>query len=128
LLKKLLTISIAFLYLAMTAGMVVSAHYCMGDLADVSLGHDTAEKCSDCGMNNNGCCHDDVKVFRITDAHGPASGLAINKISDVQAILPSSVSSVACARFQPALTPVSIPDPPDPDGTSICILHSVFRI
>ena len=116
------------LYLAMTAGMVVSAHYCMGDLADVSLGHDTAEKCSDCGMDNNGCCHDDVKVFRITDAHGPASGLAINKISDVQAILPSSVSSVAGARLQPGLTPVSIPDPPDPDDTSLCILHSVFRI
>ena len=127
-LKKILTISIAFLYLAMTAGMVVSAHYCMGDLADVSLGHDTAEKCSDCGMDNNGCCHDDVKVFRITDAHGPASGLAINKISDVQAILPSSVSSVAVARLQSTPNPVVIPDPPDPEGISLCILHSVFRI
>jgi hypothetical protein len=72
-LKKLAIILTSILYLAMSAGMVVSAHYCMGDLADISLGHNTAEKCDDCGMDNNGCCHDEVKICRITDAHGPVS-------------------------------------------------------
>lgn len=116
------------LYLAMSAGMVVSAHYCMGDLADVSLGHDTAEKCADCGMDNSGCCHDDVKVFRITDAHGPATGLVVNKILDAQAVMPVSQPLVVAVGLQPERIPTVIPDPPDPYGTSFCVLHSVFRI
>lgn len=112
----------------MSAGMVVSAHYCMGDLADISLGHDTAEKCADCGMYNNGCCHDDVKVFRITDAHGPASGLAISKWNDVQAILPTFIAPVTGARLHATRISAVIPDPPDPDSPTLYILHSVFRI
>ena len=127
-LKKLAIILTSILYLAMSAGLVVSAHYCMGDLEDISLGHDTAEKCADCGMDNNGCCHDDVKVFRITDAHGPASGSAISKWNGAQAILPPSLTPIRIARLHSALIPAVIPDPPDPDSPSLCILHSVFRI
>lgn len=128
LLKKFVTILTAVLYLALSTGMVLSAHYCMGDLADVSLGHDTAEKCADCGMDNNGCCHDDVKVFRITDAHGPSSGLAIYKMVSLPAILPASLSPVELVSFLSERKQTRIPDPPEPDGVSLCIRHSVFRI
>jgi hypothetical protein len=112
----------------MSTGMVLSAHYCMGDLADVSFGHDTAEKCADCGMENNGCCHDDIKVFRITDAHGPSSGMTMNKMVSLQAIFPKTPTQVELAAFIPIRKPTHIPDPPEPDGISLCIRHSVFRI
>jgi hypothetical protein len=127
-LKKLATILIAVLYLVMTTGMVLSAHYCMGDLADISLGHDTTEKCADCGMDNTGCCHDDVKIFRITDAHGPSASLTIHKVVDHLAFLPIPPYLVEVAYFQAHRTPEPIPDPPEPDGVSLYIRHSVYRI
>jgi hypothetical protein len=127
LLKKLLAILVSVLYLTMTAGMVVSAHYCMGDLADISIGHDTAEKCRDCGMDNNGCCHDEVKICRITDAHGPAASVAVNHPAVVPAVLPAS-SSPQFFQLHSARFPAYMPDPPEPDGISLCIRHSVFRI
>jgi hypothetical protein len=128
LLKRITIILTAVLYLAMSTGMVLSAHYCMGDLADISLGHDTAEKCADCGMDNNGCCHDDVKVFRLTDAHGPSSGMAMIKMVSLPAILPKTLTRVELAAYIPMRKPTHIPDPPEPDGISLCIRHSVFRI
>ena len=128
LLRRFIIILTAILYLAMSTGMVLSAHYCMGDLADVSLGHDTAEKCADCGMDNNGCCHDDVKVFRITDAHGPSSGMAMNKLVSFPAILHPLTSRIEPICFEPERSLSAVPDPPDPDGVSLCIRYSVFRI
>jgi hypothetical protein len=127
-LKKFVTILTAVLYLAMTSGMVLSAHYCMGDLADISLGHDTAEKCADCGMYNNGCCHDDVKVFRITDAHGPSAFTTMPRVFDCLAYIPIHPSLVEAGHSKTYHTPVRIPDPPEPDGISLCIRHAVFRI
>jgi hypothetical protein len=127
-LKNLATILTAVLYLAMTTGMVLSAHYCMGDLAEISLGHDTTEKCADCGMDNNGCCHDDVKVFRITDAHGPSGSLTINKMVDYRAFIPTPPSLIEVVQIQFQRAPELIPDPPEPDGISLCIRHAVFRI
>jgi hypothetical protein len=126
-LKKLAIILTSILYLAMSAGMVVSAHYCMGDLADISLGHNTAEKCDDCGMDNNGCCHDEVKICRITDAHGPVSSVAVNHSVVPTAVVPVS-DVLQLPQFRVACIPVFMPDPPEPDGISLCIRHSVFRI
>ncbi len=67
--KKFLAISLAVVYLAISSGVVVNIHYCMGKVAEVALGHDTSDKCGKCGMENDGCCHDDVKVVKIQDTH-----------------------------------------------------------
>ena len=53
-LKKLLTISLAFLYLLVSSGLLVEIHHCMGRIADASLhvfAHEKEEgTCGKCGM------------------------------------------------------------------------------
>lgn len=50
---------------AASSGTVLSLHYCMGDFASVSIGHKDKKGCYKCGMENKGCCHDDVKVIKL---------------------------------------------------------------
>ena len=71
--KKILAILLAFSYLAIASGVVVSVHYCMGEVAGVAVGHSNADTCGTCGMDNKGCCHDDVNVVKIQDSHSMAS-------------------------------------------------------
>jgi hypothetical protein len=73
-LKKALAISLAVIYLAISSGVVVSVHYCMGEVAGMAIGHSDADTCGTCGMDNDGCCHDDVNVVKIQDSHSMASG------------------------------------------------------
>lgn len=126
-LRKLATIFLAFLYLTMSGGMIVSAHYCMGELADISFGHDSAEKCDDCGMDNHGCCHDVVKVCRITDAHAAAAGQAAVDLS-TPADMPPIAFRCVKAAINGSLQSTIIPDPPEPDGVSLSVRNCVFRI
>jgi hypothetical protein len=67
--KKFLAISLAVVYLAISSGVVLNVHYCMGEIAEVALGQKNNDKCGQCGMENDGCCHDDVKFVKIQDSH-----------------------------------------------------------
>ncbi len=53
------------MHTAASSGTVLSLHYCMGDFASVSIGHKDKKGCDKCGMENKGCCHDDVKVIKL---------------------------------------------------------------
>ena len=50
---------------AASSGTVLSLHYCMGDFSSISIGHKDKKGCDRCGMENKGCCHDDVKVIKL---------------------------------------------------------------
>lgn len=52
-------------YTAASSGTVISAHYCMGDLAAVSIGEKDVDGCAFCGMEDKGCCHDLPQVIKI---------------------------------------------------------------
>ena len=54
---------------AATSGMVLSAHYCMGSIASVSLSHRQSNKCDNCGMEDKGCCHDNQKIIKLDNSH-----------------------------------------------------------
>ena len=56
------------IHTAASSGTVLSMHYCMGSLASMHLGHKEELGCSKCGMENSGCCHDDVKIVKIDNA------------------------------------------------------------
>jgi hypothetical protein len=47
----------------------------MGKIATVALGQKSSNKCGKCGMENDGCCHDDVKVVKIQDTQSITSFL-----------------------------------------------------
>ena len=46
-------------------GTVISAHYCMGDIAALSVGEREAHGCEFCGMEDEGCCHDLPQVVKM---------------------------------------------------------------
>jgi len=62
--KKILTILLLCMHIVTQAGTVLRVHYCMGDLASVTIGQDSHEGCSYCGMKSKSCCHDDVFVIK----------------------------------------------------------------
>jgi len=125
--KKFLSIVLATIYLAVSSGVVVSVHYCMGEVAGIGIGHAEADRCGDCGMDNDGCCHDDVKVYKISDSHASAASHydPVKAESWVALLSPPHDVSSPNLRLLPALVSA---DPPEPDGRSLCIWNCVFRI
>ncbi len=68
--KKGIASILLLLYVAFSTGVVISYHYCMNDLDSLQLGAVKTEVCGKCGMDvadANGCCHDQVKIFKIQD-------------------------------------------------------------
>lgn len=67
--KKLLAISFALLYLVSSAGATINIHYCMGELADWTVGKQESKICGGCGMEkaqetDNGCCRDEQQFIK----------------------------------------------------------------
>ncbi len=64
--RKVLIISLSLIYFAVSSGVVVNLHYCMGKLAGTELGHsDISDTCGKCGMERDGdCCKDEIKLVK----------------------------------------------------------------
>lgn len=125
--KKLLTISVALLYLAVSCGLVVNMHYCMGELAEIS--YHSSEKDSDCGycgMEDSDCCHDDLKVFKLDDTH-KSSPVVTFEIPQIQALSPV-VPDYKIQNFTSGSDMAYTRNPPEYESPSHNILFSVFRI
>jgi hypothetical protein len=131
--KKLFTITLAFLYLAITSGLVLEMHYCMGKLAASEFSfvtHDHSKACSKCGMENgkNKCCKDEVKVVKLQDVHKQVS---LDYQIDVPvAILPYHTWQYA--YYAPVTSDRNYTynshAPPLISNVSMMVLNSVFRI
>ena len=66
--KKLLSIFLLLIYTATSSGTVMSAHFCMGELAGISIGEKQQEACGYCGMEDAGCCHDLLQVVKLDNS------------------------------------------------------------
>jgi hypothetical protein len=125
--KKVLAIVLAVTYLAIASGVVVSVHYCMGEKAGVAIGETNADTCGTCGMDNEGCCHDDVSVVKIQDSHSMATA----HVDFVKAV---AITQKFPAVFHTeslitAATPVGTAHgPPTAVAVPRYIQHCVFRI
>ncbi|HSR37787.1 MAG TPA: hypothetical protein VLL95_02640, partial [Phnomibacter sp.] len=76
--KKFILSILTFLYIFGTTGTTLSAHYCMGRLADWSIGHSKEDTCGRCGMEksgdrDNGCCSDEETFVKNTADQKPGS-------------------------------------------------------
>lgn len=67
--SKWLSILLLMVYTAASGGTVISAHYCMGDLASVSIGEREEAGCAFCGMEDEGCCHDLPQVVKMDNSN-----------------------------------------------------------
>lgn len=128
--KKILAIFTAVIYLAITSGLALQIHYCMGREIDSSLQYAGGEthKCSKCGMENakNKCCHDEVKFLKLQ--------------SDQQQVSHDYQCQPPAAPEQEFDTPgplllisantgsFSNHSPPEPGDPSLCVLNCVFRL
>ena len=61
-LKRVTHIVLSFLLLISTTGMVVSKHYCSGELVSVSL-YENDKSC--CEMGN--CCENEMHVYQVKE-------------------------------------------------------------
>ena len=74
--KKTITFIVAFSYLAISSGVVINLHYWMNKLDSVQYYQEGTDICGKCGMHAdeaNGCCHDEIKVVKLSDDHQPAA-------------------------------------------------------
>ena len=107
--KKLLVTILAFIYLAVSSGLVLNLHYCMGELKSWDLLNTSKNACGTCGMhkaNGKGCCHDEQKQIKLDNAQQLAS-------LDVQLPFISTLSLPAYFEALPSLF-----------GLPITVLHS----
>ena len=67
--KRLTAILLALIYISTTSGIVINTHYCMGEVSAIGWGANESSKCATCGMENEGCCHDDLQVLKLNENH-----------------------------------------------------------
>jgi hypothetical protein len=128
--KKVLTGILAVLYLAVSSGVVMELHYCMGKLAGVELYGGQDEKCGRCGMTekNTGCCHDELKIYKLEDAHKNVTNAISFDEGQVAIVNQYTEPALWLQPLQPAGIQTPVHAPPDIGGPSINIANCVFRI
>ena len=72
--KRSVVAILAIIYIAISSGVVVNIHYCMGKMSSVKLQAWTPSSCG-CGKkmeSKKGCCKTELKVVKIEDAQKAA--------------------------------------------------------
>lgn len=103
----------------------MSAHFCMGEFAGISIGEKQQEQCGYCGMDDAGCCHDLLQIVKLDNTQlEKASSISLDyKFTPP----PTSNFTVIQAYTRPnyelkSLFDTSLGDPP------IFLRNCVFRI
>ncbi len=121
------------MYLAITSGLVLQIHYCMGKEvgSSVKFAEAGTATCGKCGMESEKgkCCHDEVKFIKLQDVHKQVT-------TDYQFTSPTAFPQTfnciePLLRFDAVeKAEVCNNSPPDDDTNHplIFLLHGVFRI
>lgn len=127
--KKISTAILALLYLAVSSGIAMEIHYCMGKKVGTELYGSSGEKCGKCGMTEkeSGCCHDEFRLYKVSDSH-------YSSYTDISLAPDDFIQACEYNRFQWQM-PVADEriagnnhSPPDGNGPSPCIRNGVFRL
>ena len=125
--RKALVIALASVYLLVSSGVVVNMHYCMGKLATLGIGHHDSKTCEKCGMDNNGCCKDEVRVVKIQDNQESSAGFtAVPKIEATPVARPIEGSSGSYTKGSSIMQFAHAPPPGY--GHGFQAFYCVFRI
>jgi hypothetical protein len=126
--KRISVTIVALIYLAITSGILVNVHYCMGEVATVDYGHTSASACAECGMEEKeGCCSTKTAFVKVSEQHkAPSIHLEKNGTSDLLIHNHGFYSDDQVAyRINVFPKPSSVYHPPSPPLT---ILYNNFRI
>jgi hypothetical protein len=123
--KKFLIATLAIVYLAVSSGVAMSIHYCMGRISSVDLMH-SSDKCSKCGMKTKGgCCKDEFKIVKLSDSHKLISN-EINIFSPVAVV--DNSKRIFDAELYSLADKFHFNNHSPPSDVSLNILYCVFRI
>ncbi len=127
--KKIYLAILTFFYMAVSSGVAMELHYCMGDKAGIDLYGSASDKCGKCGMTEKktGCCHDEFKFYKLSDFHKTV-------LNDID--LTASSFAIVNEHFlydwqmpdNTTLAAVNSHSPPGNTEPSACIMNCVFRI
>ena len=127
--KKIYIGILALVYLAVSSGIALELHYCMGEKAGMELYGSASETCGKCGMTekDTGCCHDEYQFYKLSDSHKTVS-------NDINFTAPTFevVNEFVLFNWQmpdnTALIAVNNHSPPDYTGPAARIMNCVFRL
>jgi hypothetical protein len=127
--KKIYTGILAIVYMAVSSGIALELHYCMGDMAGMDLYGSAGDTCGKCGMTekDSGCCHDEFKFYKINDSHK-----TVSNDMDLTATSFAVITDYNIYNWQmpanTALTAVNNHSPPDYTKPPASIMNCVFRL
>ncbi len=116
--------------MALSCGVAMEIHYCMGKKAGVELFGSKSDKCGKCGMTETekgGCCHDEHEFYKIDDSHNNI----YNNLSFTTPVALVDFNYPVFIWQQPVKNSIAVVtnySPPINIGPSANILHCVFRI
>lgn len=127
--KKVYIGILAIVYMAVSSGIAMELHYCMGDKAGIELYGASSDTCGKCGMTekNSGCCHDEFKFYKISDSHKVVTN-DINLAASSYAAIDNTYLYNKTMSVEAALIAVNNYIPPDYTAPEARILHCIFRI
>jgi hypothetical protein len=126
--KRISTTILAILYLAITSGVLINVHYCMGEVAAVEYGHPTTSTCGECGMEEKeGCCSTETAFVKVSEQHKAESTLTFKSPPPVFAHSDYRVYPIE-QHLQPLNISRQTHSPPYPVIPSLNILYGNFRI
>jgi hypothetical protein len=126
--KKIPIAFLAILYLAITSGVVMNFHYCMGKMASVNLGAGKQELCGKCGMKEKaGCCESEQKVVKLGDEHQlPKKSASLEDFNS--SLIHSFLIAIQAFPNTKRNAPPYYHSPPDLEAHAIYLENCVFRI
>jgi hypothetical protein len=127
--KKIIIGILAVLYLAVSSGVVMEVHYCMGTIAGVEFYGSHDDTCGKCGMTEkkDGCCSDEFKIYKLEDAHKNVTN-AISFSAGETAIITAYTQYEWVQPAKTAPVPTAVHSPPDIRIISLNIVNCIFRI
>lgn len=126
--KKAVALFITVLYLAVSSGVVLQIHHCMGEVADFGVLASKEEVCGSCGMgkDSNSCCKDELKIVKLQDSHKLLNGNY--QLESPQSLIANQYSPVAYRTLRQVLTVTGSHAPPGLLSPPLYIVNCVFRI
>ncbi len=127
--KKIYTGILALVYMAVSSGIAIELHYCMGDRAGMELYGSASDTCGKCGMTekDTGCCHDEFQFYKLSDSHKTVSNDIIFNAPFFAVVNEYAVFNWQMPDYT-ALIAVNNQAPPGYPKPSARIMNCVFRL
>lgn len=129
--KRIIVSIIALIYFTVSSGMVMSVHYCMGEVSNIQVNQVPEERCI-CGMSkketsSKGCCKTEFTMVKLADTHKASS--ASYDIQTPVVLVARYLSQLEASLYNTSIkTYTDIHGPPLLSEQDTYLLNCVFRI